>query len=67
MAEPEVRIGSLESSSRDAPQDVEMGDNAEADEALGMLESTAAGEGDGEEDTTAQELEETTPKLTFLE
>ena len=53
--------------SNPAPQDVEMGDNAEADEALGMLESTAAGEGDGEEDTTAQELEETTPKLTFLE
>ena len=71
MSEPEVRIGSLESSSRDIAQDVEMGaseDMAAADEALGMLQTITA-TGANEEGEDGNELEESTqtPKLTFLE
>ena len=69
MAEPEVRVGSLESSSRDIPQDIEMGgdDNAEVDEALGILEGSNGGGGGGSQEEDQEAETETVPKLTFLE
>ena len=54
--------GSLEATSRDAP-DVEMGgDDAEVDEGLAALE-----EGEGEGGENGEEPEEIAPRLTFVE
>lgn len=60
MAEPEVRIGSLEESTRDVLQDTEM--TGDVDEALEILEEPAGDSNDPEESPA-----EETPKPTYIE